>query len=106
MIRSNCLSAQAPCRDHARLGSLARRRHSRGSASHGRRSIAGYAPFLKHGIIGRGLIPYDRIFADAGRDRIRRLDLDRGWAGPAVGMEHLRESALFLRSKVEQDGLA
>ena len=68
--------------------------------------VAGYAPFLKHGIIGRGLIPYDRIFevlAEAGFS---------GWISiedgqdPTVGMEHLRESAIFLRSKMEQYGLA
>jgi sugar phosphate isomerase/epimerase len=66
---------------------------------------AGYAPFLRHGIIGRGLIPYDEVFA---------LLASVGFAGwisiedgqdPTVGMEHLRESALFLRSKMEQYGL-
>lgn len=68
--------------------------------------VAGYAPFLKHGIIGRGLIPYDQIF---------EVLAEIGFAGwisiedgqdPTVGMEHLRESAIFLRSKMEQYGLA
>lgn len=63
---------------------------------------AGYASFLKHGIIGRGLIPYDRIF---------EILASVGFAGwisiedgqdPASGMEHLRESALFLHGKMEQ----
>lgn len=67
--------------------------------------MAGYAPFLKHGVIGRGLIPYDRIFA---------ILAEIGFAGwisiedgqdPTVGMEHLRDSAIFLRSKMEQYGL-
>jgi sugar phosphate isomerase/epimerase len=68
--------------------------------------VAGYAPFLKHGIIGRGLIPYDRIF-----EVLAEIDF-QGWISiedgqdPVVGMEHLRESAIFLRSKMEQYGLA
>lgn len=66
---------------------------------------AGYAPFLKHGIIGRGLIPYDRIF---------EILASIGFAGwisiedgqdPACGMEHLRESALFLHGRMEQYSL-
>jgi sugar phosphate isomerase/epimerase len=67
---------------------------------------AGYAPFLKHGIIGHGLISYDRVF---------EVLASVGFAGwisiedgqdPSAGMEHLRESALFLRGKMEQYGLA
>jgi sugar phosphate isomerase/epimerase len=66
---------------------------------------AGYAPFLKHGIIGRGLIPYDRIF-----EALQSVGFS-GWISiedgqdPHMGMEHLRESALFLRRKMEQYGL-
>jgi sugar phosphate isomerase/epimerase len=65
----------------------------------------GYAPFLRHGVIGRGCIDYDRIFS---------ILRQRGFAGwisiedgedPVVGMEHLRESARFLRTKMAEYGL-
>lgn len=65
----------------------------------------GYAPFLKHGVIGRGLNDYDRIFSI-----LRRVDF-QGWVSiedgqdPAVGMEHLRLSAEFLRAKMAEHGL-
>ncbi len=68
--------------------------------------MAGYAPFVKHGIIGRGLIDYDRIF-----EILASIGFS-GWISiedgqdPDAGMEHLRESALFLYSKMEQYGLA
>ena len=62
----------------------------------------GYARFVKHGVIGKGLNDYDRIFgtlAKAGYD---------GWIsiedgdGPTleVGMDNLRQSAAFLRAKI------
>ena len=60
----------------------------------------GYAPFLRHGVIGRGCIDYDRIFS------ILRQKGFTGWISiedgedPAMGMEHLRESAKFLRAKM------
>ena len=61
----------------------------------------GYAKSVKHGVIGKGLNDYDRIFgvmARAGYD---------GWVsiedgeGPTVeiGMDNLRQSARFLREK-------
>jgi len=61
----------------------------------------GYATFVRHGVIGRGLNDYDRIFgllAHAGYS---------GWVsiedgeGPTleIGMENLRESARFLRAQ-------
>ncbi|MFI5358355.1 MAG: sugar phosphate isomerase/epimerase family protein [Opitutales bacterium] len=65
----------------------------------------GYAPFLRHGVIGRGCIDYDGIFA---------LLRQRGFTGwisiedgddPAVGMAHLKESAVFLRKKMAAYGL-
>ena len=65
----------------------------------------GYAPFLRHGVIGRGCIDYDRIFS------ILRKKGFTGWISiedgedPAVGMEHLRESVTFLRSKMAAYGL-
>ena len=68
--------------------------------------VAGYAPFLKHGVIGRGLIPYDRIFEVLASARFSGWISIEDGQDPTVGMEHLRESALFLRSKMEQHGLA
>ena len=67
---------------------------------------SGYASFVKHGVIGRGLIDYDGIFKilkDVGFD---------GWISiedgpdPEVGMEHLSESAEFLWRKMQQYDLA
>jgi sugar phosphate isomerase/epimerase len=62
----------------------------------------GYAPFLKHGVIGRGLNDYDRIFGT-----LARAGFD-GWIsiedgeGDTIeqGMANLSESARFLRDKM------
>lgn len=65
----------------------------------------GYASILKHGIIGRGLNDYDAIFS-----RLKAVGFN-GWisiedgSDPTVGMEHLRESAEFLRRKMKEHGL-
>jgi sugar phosphate isomerase/epimerase len=65
----------------------------------------GYASILKHGIIGRGLNDYDAIFS-----RLARAGFT-GWISiedgndPAIGMEHLRLSAEFLRAKMREHGL-
>ena len=65
----------------------------------------GYSSILKHGVIGRGLNDYDRIFS------ILQGVGFKGWISiedgqdPAVGMEHLRLSAEFLRAKMAQYGL-
>jgi sugar phosphate isomerase/epimerase len=65
----------------------------------------GYAPFLRHGVIGRGCIDYDRVFG------ILRAIGFTGWISiedgddPRVGMTHLRESADFLRGKMAVYGL-
>lgn len=64
--------------------------------------LAGYAPFLKHGVIGKGLIPYDDIFALLASVNFSGWISIEDGQDPAVGMEHLRESALFLWSKMEQ----
>lgn len=59
----------------------------------------GYAPFLKHGVTGKGLNDYDRIFqllADVGY---------QGWISIEDGMnglDEMQESLKFLRSKVAQ----
>jgi len=66
---------------------------------------AGYANILKHGVIGQGLNDYDQIFAilkDAGF---------KGWVSiedgmdPDTGIEHIAESAKFLRRKMKEYGL-
>lgn len=65
----------------------------------------GYSAILKHGVIGRGLNDYDRIFS------ILKNAGFAGWISiedgqdPSVGMEHLRLSAEFLRHKMRERGL-
>jgi sugar phosphate isomerase/epimerase len=62
----------------------------------------GYAPFLKHGVIGRGLNDYDRIFATlAGAGFRGWISIEDG-EGETVdqGMANLRESVAFLRDKI------
>jgi sugar phosphate isomerase/epimerase len=65
----------------------------------------GYAPFLRHGVIGQGCVDYDGIFS------ILRAEGFTGWISiedgedPAVGMLHLKESAEFLRTKMAYYGL-
>ena len=66
----------------------------------------GYAPILRHGVIGRGLNDYDKIFS------ILKSVGFKGWISiedgedPKVGMDHPRESAVFLRKKMKQHGLS
>ena len=61
--------------------------------------VYGYAGMIQHGVIGRGLNDYDAIFRilkDAGFD---------GWISiedGMNGMEELRQSADFLRAKINQ----
>jgi len=65
----------------------------------------GYSSILKHGVIGRGLNDYDRIFS------ILKSVGFNGWISiedgedPKVGMDHLRQSAEFLRQKMTMHGL-
>ena len=65
----------------------------------------GYAPILRHGVIGRGLNDYDKIFS------ILKTAGFAGWISiedgedASVGMEHLKESAKFLREKMAKHGL-
>ncbi len=65
----------------------------------------GYAPILRHGVIGRGLNDYDKIFS------ILKSAGFAGWISiedgedAALGMEHLRLSAEFLRAKMSEHGL-
>lgn len=65
----------------------------------------GYSSILKHGIIGRGLNDYDKIFS------VLKSVGFQGWVSiedgqdPSVGMENLRLSAEFLRQKMAEHGL-
>lgn len=60
----------------------------------------GYAPFLRHGVIGRGCIDYDRIFSTLHGVGFKGWISIEDGEDPVVGMEHLRESAVFLRAKM------
>ncbi len=54
----------------------------------------GYSPNLVHGVIGRGLIPYDKVFA-----LLREVGFE-GWVSiedGLNGLEEIAESAKFLR---------
>lgn len=62
----------------------------------------GYAPFLRHGVIGKGLNDYDAIFA-----LLKEANFS-GWISiengqdPVKGLNHLEQSAHFLRAKMTQ----
>jgi sugar phosphate isomerase/epimerase len=65
----------------------------------------GYAGILKHGVVGRGLNDYDKIFSilsDAGF---------KGWVSiedgtdPNQGMQDIADSAMFLHRKMKEYGL-
>ncbi len=61
----------------------------------------GYAPFVKHGVVGRGLNDYDRIFGTLARAGYSGwVSIEDGEA-PTLeeGMHNLRESARFLRAQ-------
>jgi sugar phosphate isomerase/epimerase len=65
----------------------------------------GYANILKHGVIGRGLNDYDKIFS------ILKPVGFNGWISiedgpdPATGARDIEESAQFLRAKMKEHGL-
>jgi len=61
----------------------------------------GYASILKHGVIGRGMIDYDMVFAI-----LQSVNFD-GWISIEDGMnglDEIKESAHFLRMKIEEYG--
>jgi sugar phosphate isomerase/epimerase len=62
-------------------------------------SSVGYASRLSHGVIGRGMNDYDKIFAtlaSVGFDSW--ISIEDG----VDGMDELRESVHFLRAKIDQ----
>jgi sugar phosphate isomerase/epimerase len=64
----------------------------------------GYAPFVKHGVIGRGLNDYDRIFSTLARGGFDGWISIEDGEGDTIdqGMANLRESVVFLRRKLAQ----
>lgn len=66
----------------------------------------GYAEILKHGVIGRGMNDYDRIFS------ILKEENFDGWISiedgpdPETGMQNLKDSIAFLRAKMRRHGLS
>jgi sugar phosphate isomerase/epimerase len=62
----------------------------------------GYAPFLKHGVIGRGMNDYDRIFSTLAGARFDGWISIEDGEGETVeqGMANLRESVAFLRARM------
>lgn len=66
----------------------------------------GYANILKHGVVGRGLNDYDRIFSILkGVGFNSWVSIEDG-PDPATGVKDIAESARFLRAKMKQFGLA
>jgi sugar phosphate isomerase/epimerase len=61
----------------------------------------GYAKFVKHGVIGKGLNDYDRIFGTLARAGYSGWVSIEDGEGPTVeiGLDNLRQSAKFLREK-------
>lgn len=59
----------------------------------------GYSPNLRHGVIGKGMIDYDRLFTALSKAGFNGwISIEDGEAG----MEPLRESVAFLRAKFAQ----
>ena len=65
----------------------------------------GYSNLLKHGVVGRGLNDYDRIFSILSSSGFAGWISIEDGADPACGMEHLALSAAFLRKKMSEYGL-
>ena len=66
----------------------------------------GYAPLLKHGIIGQGLNDYDAIFSMLSKANFAGwISIENG-QDPLRGMDHLDQSAQFLRHKMAQYNLS
>jgi len=66
-----------------------------------RRIVLGYAKFVKHGVIGKGLNDYDRIFGTLAKAGYSGWVSIEDGEGPTVeiGLDNLRQSAKFLRDK-------
>jgi sugar phosphate isomerase/epimerase len=64
--------------------------------------VTGYASFVKHDVIGEGLIDYDRIFSTLQRAGFQGWISIEDGQDPVQGMEHLTASARFLWRKMVQ----
>ncbi len=65
----------------------------------------GYAPILKHGVIGQGLNDYDRIFSMLHESGFQGwISIENG-QDPLKGLSHLDASARFLRDKMRRHHL-
>ncbi|MDQ3856440.1 MAG: sugar phosphate isomerase/epimerase [Chloroflexota bacterium] len=68
--------------------------------------LAGYAPFVKHGVIGQGLIDYDHVFELLGAAGFEGWISIEDGQDAERGMDDLRQSAEFLHQKLVEHGLA
>jgi sugar phosphate isomerase/epimerase len=67
--------------------------------------VRGYADILKHGVIGKGLNDYDRIFSTLAAAGFRGWVSIEDGADPVRGAAEIAESARFLRGKMRLHGL-
>jgi sugar phosphate isomerase/epimerase len=65
----------------------------------------GYNNLLKHGVVGRGLNDYDRIFSILSSSGFEGWISIEDGTDPACGMQDLAFSAAFLRKKMNEYGL-
>ena len=67
--------------------------------------VKGYADILQHGVIGRGMNDYDRIFSVLAAEGFQGWISIEDGADPVQGPADIAESALFLRDKMRRHGL-
>ena len=65
----------------------------------------GYSSILQHGVIGQGLNDYDKIFSILSRTGFRGWISIEDGPDPKTGVADIRDSALFLRRKMNEYGL-
>lgn len=67
---------------------------------------AGYASFLRHGVIGEGLIDYPGIFAELRKHHFTGwISIENG-NDPEKGVAHMQQSARFLRNLMHSHAIA
>ena len=65
----------------------------------------GYASILQHGVIGKGLNDYDKIFSILSGAGFRGWVSIEDGPDPATGVADIRDSAIFLRKKMKEHSL-
>jgi len=65
----------------------------------------GYSSILQHGVIGQGLNDYDKIFSILSAVRFRGWVSIEDGPDPKTGVADIRDSAIFLRRKMNEHGL-